>query len=165
MTIRLHRLLPALLVVVAPIVTAEPQEGRDNDGPRRCINTGAVLRTKVINDANVLFIMRSDEMYLNTLRSRCNGLARYGRFAYTIQTRSLCELERITVIEEGSVVRPRGRSCTLGMFQPVTMKDLSMRFAPLSPQGTGDKIEAADIEEVVEQGAADDAEEDAEEPK
>ena len=69
------------------------------------------------------------------------------------------------MIEDGSIARPLGRSCTLGMFQPVTMEGLSTRFAPLIRQRMGDNMEAADIEEIVEQGAAEDAAEDAEEPK
>jgi hypothetical protein len=161
MTERLHRLLPLLLVLLAPMATAEPDEGVDDTEPTRCINTGSILKTKVIDDGNVVFMMRRDKMYLNTLRSRCRGLARYGRFAYTLQTRSLCELERITIIEEGTVGRPKGRSCTLGMFQPVTMDDLAIRFAPVIRQRQQEQA-GADIEEIAEESVDAAAEESAE---
>lgn len=163
MTDRLHQFLPLLLILVAPIATAELDEGVADAEPKRCINTGWILKTKVIDDGNVVFMMRRNEMYLNTLRSRCRGLARYGRFAYTIQTRSLCELERITIVEEGTIGRPQGRSCTLGMFQPVTMDDLARRFAPVIRQRQQEQA-GADIEEIAEESAQADAEEGAEQP-
>jgi hypothetical protein len=146
MTIRLYQLLPVLLLLVTPMAIAEPDEGIDNAEPRRCINTGWILRTKIIDDANIVFIMRRNEIYLNTLRSRCTGLTRRGSFAYSTQTRSLCELERITVIEGGGIGRPLGRTCSLGQFQPVTMEELAARFVRPIPQP--EEVATPDIEEV-----------------
>jgi len=160
MTIRLHQLLPVLLVLVATMATAEPDEGIDDAEPRRCINTGSILRTKIIDDANVVFIMRRSEMYLNTLRSRCTGLSRSGSFSYSTQTRSLCELERITVIEGGQIGRSMGRSCSLGQFQPVTMDDLERRFAPVIRQRQQEQM-GADIEAIDEEPVDEVSEEDA----
>lgn len=146
MTIRLYRLLPVLLWLVTPVAIAGPDEGIDDTEPERCINTGAILRTKIINDANILFIMRRNRIYLNTLRSRCTGLARRGSFAYSTQTRSLCELERITVIEGGGIGRPLGRTCSLGQFQRVTIEDLEARFTRPVPQP--EKVATPEIEDV-----------------
>ena len=144
-----------LLVLVAPVATAELEDGVDDDALKRCINVGSILRTRIINDSNIVFIMRRDEMYLNTLRSNCTGLSRRGRFAYKTQTRSLCELERITVIEGGTIGQPSGRSCTLGQFQPVTMEELALRFAPIIQERRNEKIAEPHIEEI----AGEDAEE------
>ena len=156
MTIRKCRFLPLLLLPLASISAAEQEEDGVGQEPRRCINTGSVLKTRIIDDSHVVFMMRRDEMYLNALRSSCTGLARHGAFSYRIQTRSLCELEVITIIESGSVGSPLGRSCTLGLFEPVTMEDLAVRFAPLIQQRQLEDVDTADIEEI--------AEEDAEEP-
>ena len=148
MTIRLHQLLPVVFMLVAPIAVADEAEGVDDHKPRRCINTGSILQTRVIDDGHVVFMMRRNEMYLNTLRSRCGGLSRNGRFSYRLQTRSLCELETITVIESGTFGNPFGRSCTLGMFKPVTMEDLTTQFAPVIRQRQLEKMGAPPIEEI-----------------
>ncbi len=147
MTIRLYQLIPVLLFLVTPIAIAEQDDGVNDAKPKRCINTGSILRTKIIDDANIVFIMRRNQVYLNTLRSRCTGLSRRGRFAYSTQTRSLCELEIITVIEGGGLGQPLGRSCSLGQFHPVTMEDLEARFERRIPQPG--KVAAPEIEEVV----------------
>lgn len=146
MTIRLYLLLPVLLFLVTSMAIAEPDESVANAEPKRCINTGSILRTKIIDDANIVFIMRRNKTYLNTLRSRCTGLTRSGRFAYATQTRSLCELERITLIEGGGIGQPLGRSCSLGQFKPVTMEELEARFERRIRQP--EKVATPDIEEV-----------------
>ncbi len=161
MSVRLYKLLPALLVLITPIAAAESEEGVDDDALKRCINVGSILQTRIIDDNNIVFMMRRDEMYLNTLRSNCTGLSRRGRFAYKTQTRSLCELERITVIEDGTIGQPLGRSCTLGQFRPVTMEDLAVRFEPTIRQRQNEKIAEAQIEEV----AAEEAEEQSDDAK
>lgn len=154
MTSRRYQLLPVLLFLVTSMAIAEPDDGVDNAEPKRCINTGSILRTKIIDDSNILFIMRRNQVYLNTLRSRCTGLTRRGRFAYSTQTRSLCELERITVIEGGGIGQPLGRSCSLGQFQPVTMEDLEARFERRIPQA--EKVATPDIEDVTGEGSEED---------
>ena len=151
MNFRLHMFLVASVLVV-PIVAADPEVGVD-DSSTRCINVGLILRTRIVDDSNIVFIMRRDEMYLNTLRSRCTGLARRGSFTYRIQSRSLCELERINVIEGGSIGQPLGRSCTLGLFHSVTMEDLEARFAPLIQERRLKEVEGALIEDVSDEDA------------
>ena len=146
MNFRLHMFLVASVLVV-PIVAADPEDGVD-DSSTRCINVGLILRTRIVDDSNIIFIMRRDEMYVNTLRSRCTGLARRGSFTYRIPSRSLCELERINVIEGGSIGQPLGRSCTLGLFHSVTMEDLETRFAPLIQERRLKEVESAVIEDV-----------------
>lgn len=132
-----------------PFIAAGEEDTFDDDTSMRCINIGLILRTKVVDDSNVVFFMRNDEMLLNTLRSRCSGLARRGRFAYKINSRSLCELNRITVIEGGSFSEPLGRSCSLGRFRPVTMEDLARRFAPVDPILRREEVETPPVEDVL----------------
>ena len=153
MTIRLRQLSTAMLLLAIFGAAAAQDEGAEEAEPRRCINTGSILKTRIIDDSNVVFIMRRDEIYLNNLSSRCHGLSRAGRFSYRIQTRSLCELETITVIESGTLGQPLGRTCSLGMFKPVTMDALLTRFAPVIRQRQAEKMEAPSIEEI---GAEDD---------
>ncbi len=151
MAIRLTALFAVILIICAPGPAFGQDEETDAKEPRRCINTGSVLRTRVIDDQNVVFMMRRDEMYLNTLRSRCHGLSRTGSFSYRIQTRSLCELETITVIERGTIGQPLGRTCSLGMFKPVTMEELTQQFAPVIRERQLKRVEPPPIEEIGEQ--------------
>ena len=142
---------PLLAAVVCTSVFADGNEDSDyEDEHERCVNIGLILRTKVVDDANVVFFMRNDEMLLNTLRNRCRGLARRGSFTYNINSRSLCELDRITVIEGGSFSEPLGRSCTLGRFRPITMEELARQFAPVIPEPGVEEVEMPDVEEVLE---------------
>ena len=87
--------LPVILLLGATAVYSDEQVDGVDDEPRRCINTGSILRTRIIDDSNIVFIMRGDKMYLNTLRKPCSGLARGGSFYYATPTRSLCEMQRI----------------------------------------------------------------------
>ena len=61
MTIRLYQLMPVLLFLVTPIAIAEQDDGVNDAKPKRCINTGSILRTKIIDDANIVFIMRRNQ--------------------------------------------------------------------------------------------------------
>ncbi len=148
--------IPVAYFLVAPLAAAEPEEDAI-DASKRCINTGSILQTRIIDDGNIVFMMRRDKMYLNTLRGTCTGLARRGSFTYTIQTRSLCELETINVIEDGHIGQALGRSCTLGRFQPVTMEELEDRFAPLIQERRVKKAGVPPIEEISGDDDTDDA--------
>lgn len=140
-------------VLLAPVVAASDEDPFDEDASLRCVNIGLILRTKVVDDGHVVFVMRNDEMLLNTLRSRCSGLARRGSFTYKINSRSLCELDRIAVIDGGSFSEPLGRSCSLGRFRPVTMEDLAREFAPVLPSLRLDKVEPPPVEDVLDENA------------
>lgn len=151
MVIQLRNLTLLILLLSAPVSLAEPESDIDDDGSRRCINIGRILKTRVIDDNNIVFMMRHDRMYLNRLRRSCVGLARNGAFTYRIPTRSLCELDWITVITSGSIGNAMGNSCSLGRFRPVTLEDLAVRFAPLIQPPAEKEVEPPPIEEVVQE--------------
>jgi hypothetical protein len=138
-------------VLYAPFVAADGEDPFVEDGSSRCVNIGLILRTKVVDDGHVVFFMRNDELLLNTLRSRCSGLARRGSFTYKINSRSLCELDRIAVIDGGSFSEPLGRSCALGRFRPVTMEDLAREFAPVLPELRPEQVEVPPVEEILDE--------------
>jgi hypothetical protein len=151
MVIQLRNLAPLILFLAAPVSPAEPESDVVDDGSRRCINVGRILKTRVMDDNNIVFMMRHDRMYLNQLRSSCIGLARNGAFTYRIPTRSLCELDWITVLMSGSIGNAMGNSCTLGRFRPVTLEDLAMRFAPLIQPPAEKEVEPPPIEEMAQE--------------
>jgi hypothetical protein len=148
MMIHMRNLAPLILLLAAPVSLAEPENDVDDDGSRRCINVGRILKTRVIDDNNIVFVMRHDHMYLNQLRGSCVGLARNGAFTYQISTRSLCELDWITVLVSGSIGNAMGNSCSLGRFRPATLEDLALRFAPMIQPPAEKEVELPPIEEM-----------------
>jgi hypothetical protein len=150
MKLRFFGLLVSGLVCAA-FVAADEEDSYVEDGFSRCVNIGLILRTKVVDDSHVIFVMRNDELLLNTLRSRCSGLARRGSFTYKINSRSLCELDRIAVIDGGSFSEPLGRSCSLGRFRPVTMEDLSREFAPVLPEFRLEEADVPPVEQILDE--------------
>lgn len=127
---------------------SDEQETDADSEAKRCINTGAILRTRVIDDGNVVFIMRGKKMYLNTLRRPCSGLARHGSFYYATQTRSLCEFERISPIDNAIIGMSAGGTCALGMFQPTSLDDLAWRFAAQLAERDTHEPDLPPIEEI-----------------
>lgn len=139
--------LPVILLLGATAVYSDEQVDGVDDEPRRCINTGSILRTRIIDDSNIVFIMRGDKMYLNTLRKPCSGLARGGSFYYATPTRSLCEMERIGHADYMTVGRSLGGRCALGIFKRTSLEDLERIFAPRFKEPETREVNPPSIEE------------------
>ncbi len=103
----------------------------------------------MVNDEIVLFYMRGRKVYLNTLRSRCFGLAREKRFSYTVHTGQLCERDRLHVLQDSSFGMQDGRSCALGRFQPISREDAEALLNPQPEPPPKTPLETPPIEEVV----------------
>jgi len=86
---------------------------------RSCISLGAIRETRVRDDRTIDFITTGRKIYRNTLPNACPGLGFEQRFAYETSLSQLCSTEIITVLYQAG--SPRGASCGLGEFQPVTL--------------------------------------------
>ncbi len=105
------------------------QEEPDDDGliypvdesvpSERCVNLAALDSTEIIDDRNILFYMRGDQIYRNVLPRRCFGLQRNDAFSYRTNARQLCNVDTITVLQPFGGGLDEGATCRLGPFYPV----------------------------------------------
>jgi len=88
--------------------------------PQRCINVSRIKETHIVDDNNVLFYMRGNDVYLNELRWACRGLKRERQFSYSVRANRLCGTDTISVLQSfGSSISP-ANSCGLGQFVPIS---------------------------------------------
>lgn len=80
----------------------------------RCIQVNRIRSSRVIDDYNILFIMRGKKAYLNTMKHRCSRLGFERAFSYNLSVNQLCNVDIITVFDFTSNIQ--GPSCGLGKF-------------------------------------------------
>ena len=62
--------LCALLMLM--VITVQAEDAAENfSEPQQCISLTQLDRTDIIDDRNILFYMRGNEIYLNQLPHRC----------------------------------------------------------------------------------------------
>jgi len=85
----------------------------------KCLNPKMIKATHVLDDRNILFVMRNNKIYRNVLPRECRDLARFGAFSYQTTYGRVCDIDQISVGGVGT-----GRNCRLGPFYPVTVREL-----------------------------------------
>jgi len=78
-----------------------------------CVSLNRVKTSKVLDDKNILFIMKGNKAYLNTLPHKCSRLGFEKAFGYKVHMNRLCNVDIITVIDPNGM---NGPSCGLGKF-------------------------------------------------
>ncbi len=113
-------LVLALLPVSISVSVADELEEK----PVRCINLNQIKEVKVLNNQQILFRMTGGKNYINVLPHKCFGLRRNQPFMYRVSNNRLCDLDIITVLDQGGFgMRPLG-SCGLGTFDPMLDDDV-----------------------------------------
>lgn len=104
----------ATLLAASTVATAQDEQLQN------CISLQRIDHTEVVDDQNILFYMRDDTIYQNTLPHACPGLGFEERFMYRVTIGQLCNVDLITVLEGPGLrgFRP-GASCGLGKFNAV----------------------------------------------
>jgi hypothetical protein len=102
----------AVLVALAASVAFAGPVLADQPTKSICIKADEVDHTKVLNDRQVLFYMRGKQVWLNTLKARCNTLTIQDGFAMPSNYSEFCaNAQTIRVLFSG-------QSCQLGEFTP-----------------------------------------------
>ena len=113
------------LAVLAGCAGLEPTESDDDAlvypldesvPSERCLNLASVDDTEIIDDRNILFYMKGNEIYRNVLPRRCFGLQRNDAFSYRTSGRQLCNVDLITVLQQLGGGLDQGVTCRLGLF-------------------------------------------------
>ena len=94
--------------------------------PEQCISLQRIDHSEIVDDQNILFYMKGDEVYRNYLPHDCPGLSTHDAFMYRTSLSQLCSLDIVTVLMRmGFNGFTPGASCGLGMFYPVTEQDVA----------------------------------------
>lgn len=114
-----------LLVLTAGQAIAEDKKMNESldlvsGPPEQCLSLIRIDRSEVVDDRNILFHMRNDDIYRNQLPYRCPGLSLHDTFMYRTSLNQLCHLDIITVMQSIGFGLSPGASCGLGHFYPVT---------------------------------------------
>ena len=153
------RILTALIAGILPVLTsvADESDKAENTadsivGAERCISLTRLDRTDIIDDRNIVFHMRTDEIYLNQLPNRCPGLKSAGRFSYRPTVNRLCNTDSIRILRDagpGGLGLREGVGCRLGYFKPITEDEIVVLKGEDVPE-TEVEGEGAEIEPIEE---------------
>lgn len=119
-----------------PLLAGAGALGQDDEDkpfdrtPQDCVITSRIDQTDAIDDQNIIFRMRGDKVYRNTLPRTCPGLQRENRIAWETSTARLCSIDMITVLENYGVGFRPGFTCRLGEFVPLSpaeVEDMDLR--------------------------------------
>ena len=149
---RHSKYLAVFFVLCIPVVSAAADDLEDEADTKigeRCINSRTIRRTDVVDDSNIVFYMRGTSVYLNTLRTPCKGLSDERRFTYGSYTRSLCELDRISVLKDSTFGAYEGRSCKLGRFQLISAEEAAYFFNPQDRATEPEPVDPPPVEEFI----------------
>jgi len=116
-------LIPAALLAAAAPGAAAPEQkipvATPNGKPVSCLALSQIRETRVRSDDVIDFVVNGGRVYRNTLPMRCPSLGFEARFLHKTVGNDYCSTDTITVLHSDGV--PRGPTCGLGEFQPVTL--------------------------------------------
>lgn len=119
----MRRALLALLLAPLAIAADRPDRvpAATPAGPaQNCIPLVQIRQSLVRSDSVIDFVMRGrDRVYRVTLDQPCPRLGFEQRFGYETSLSQLCAQDIVTVLSVTGP--PRGASCGLAPFQPVTL--------------------------------------------
>lgn len=91
----------------------------DDEHARRCVPLTQIASVRVLDNRSIQFKMRGGDVYINILPNTCPGLRPNQPFMYRTSLNVLCDLDLITLLDNGGFgLRPMA-SCGLGRFRPV----------------------------------------------
>jgi hypothetical protein len=179
MSVRLQIRAVAVWVAVACGVAfsnSAAAEEDANNAARTCLHHPSIKRTKVLNDRNILFVMRDGSMYNNMLPRQCPGMKRNGQLSYTYSNNSdICSGSTFTVLQRVGTgtntvayTNPATNEhialpapafvatfvCPMGLFVPTTQDEVDLIVATTETprnrrekrRGNRDLIEAQPLE-------------------
>jgi hypothetical protein len=127
------RLAARLLTLAAAASVLGQQDDEDKPfdrTPEKCVTVQRIDQTDALDDQTIIFRMRGDRAYRNTLPNKCPGLQRENRIAWATSTSRLCDIDTITVLEDFGVGFRPGFTCRLGQFVPLSeaeVEDIDLR--------------------------------------
>jgi hypothetical protein len=127
------RLTTRVLTLAAAAAALGQQDAEDKPfdrTPQDCVIVQRIDQTDALDDQTIIFRMRGDRVYRNTLPNKCPGLQRENRISWATSTSRLCSIDMITVLEDYGVGFRPGFTCRLGQFVPLSeaeVEDIDLR--------------------------------------
>jgi hypothetical protein len=139
--------LPLLLSPAAAL--AQDDDEPFDRTPKNCIRVTSIDKTEAVDDQNILFHMRGDDVYRNHLPQKCPRLEQENRIAYQVYSGKLCNHDTITVLEDSAFGLQGGFTCGLGEFVPLSPEEVEdLKRDDDLPGGPAPvEAEAIDLEE------------------
>jgi hypothetical protein len=109
-------------VATAPLMATEkPAEALTPQAPgiQSCVHLRDIDQTQVLDDKTIIFKLRGNKYFKNTLPYKCSGLNFEKSFSYRTSLSQLCSVDTITVLRTGNPIQ-EGPTCGLGKFEPYT---------------------------------------------
>jgi hypothetical protein len=127
--------------LLAGAVSAQNGEEQERDAPRdvrTCLSHPQIDRTKILNDSNIIFVMRDDTIYASRLPKQCPSLRRNSVVNYAVESSRVCAGSYFQVLwnKGGAGNYAPGFICRLGWFVPITAAELEDLTAMTEPDRT-----------------------------
>jgi hypothetical protein len=119
------------LLVCSGIAFADEADDQmpQRPGTRDCISLAGLDRTRVVNDDTILFYMKGNLVYSNTLPRTCRGLKRTDALSYKTSLSSLCNVDVISGLRRSAGSFYPAVRCGLGMFVPIEEDEVALLLA------------------------------------
>jgi hypothetical protein len=131
------RFLAALVPLFAGSSAPAQDDGAFDRTPQECVNVSRIDETEALDDQNIIFRMRGDQVFRNHLPRACPGLERENRIAYRTMSGRLCSIDTITVLEQWGIGFREGFTCRLGEFVPLSPAEIEeLEFREEEERGT-----------------------------
>lgn len=122
----------AILAIPCILATVHAEDAAMTEAkPESCISLSRIRSSEVIDRSHMVFTMSNGSMYLNTLPYPCPGLSRNTPYLHRTSLNEICDLDIITVLNQGGGGYMPGASCGLGKFIPVSKEDVTVLKAQL----------------------------------
>lgn len=80
----------------------------------KCVRPSLIKQTRVLDDNHIIFEMRGNRVYLNTLDHKCSRLGFERSITYDVRGNKLCSLDVVSVFD---TTLGAGPGCFLGEFE------------------------------------------------
>jgi len=113
--------LASILAAISTASAAEPngQTKIPQKDRETCISLRLLEQTQIIDDFTIVYRLRGDRYYRNTLMGKCTGLFQQGNFMFQLTNPyRICRGDFLTVFKLSS-------GCRLGYFDPITKAELA----------------------------------------
>jgi len=139
---RITLLITACLLTISAHTQSEIEE----IDTQRCIATRQIKSSVVVDDSNVLFFMRGENIYRNRLPEACKGLLRYKTFSYRQIAGRICESDLIHVHQSNdpSIMR----NCRIGIFESIDSQDIPTLIESLHRPPDAEELPSAKVEDI-----------------
>lgn len=132
---------PGEAALEAELEAERETELATDDAPREvlaCLDHTMIRRTRVLNNRNIVFITRDNEIYNNQLPKECPSLRRGSLVSYPIEQRRLCSGGSFQVLWQTGAANNSYTPafvCHLGYFVPISESELEDLTAATDSSG------------------------------